>query len=649
MSSVQPDMLIQTLGWVLLHSLWQGLIVYLFLLMIRSILPSLSSSAKYILGTGSLALMLALSVTTFFYLFPQGGFVNPVKNEILNFYPAVTIPSSWEINLPETWLAASLWINDHLRNFVSIWMVGTLLFGCRLLLARFYASRLRKELIPILGFWESRLRDLAEGMGIRRTIVLAESLSVDSPVLLGYLKPVILLPIEVLSGLSIEQVEAILLHELAHIKRCDYVVNFIQSMMEVVLFFNPFVWEISSQIRIEREQCCDDTVVRSISPIAYAQALYKLEETRWPVTSLALSAAGRKNHLLHRIKRIMEPLESKNESGGKMIPALLVIAMIMISGLFIRAYFPEQHHLPAVQAKQPVNTSASDTTIKDLKKEKKATYSRHAITTYEHGEPKEEITEDFEGDEELRPLIATPQPFGFEMPEIDFAPLTEVAPLTGLEPLAELEQQVEDLKFDFEFPDTLPRSHFYWKGDRSWDDFEKAFTDKFRERFSDFYKKNQPEFEKMMKDLEANIEKMQAQRSEWRLNEQAERELMRANREWEKVAPQQEQMMRRQEEKMKKMESELNRENVYKWKTKDKDRWKNPESEAHLRIFEKELTEQLVKDGYLGKDDKINSINWEDDGNISVNGKMIKDSDRNKYHELHEKYFRERGRFRHEE
>ena len=648
MKSAELDVLIQTVGWVLLHSLWQGLIIYLLLLMIRRILPSLSSSAKYILGTGSLALMLAFSVTTFLYLLQDIGFVNPARNEMLNFHSTIPMPSSWEINPPKTWLAASLWINDHLRNMVSFWMVGTLLFGCRLLLAGWYTSRLRRDVIPIVGFWENRLRDLAEGMGIRRTIFLAQSRSVDSPVLLGFLKPVILLPVGVLSGLSVEQVEAILMHELAHIKRCDYAVNFIQSMMEVVFFFNPFLWAISSQIRIEREQCCDDTVVRSISPIAYAQALCKLEETRWPVTSLALAAAGRKNHLLHRIKRIMEPLENKNESGGKMIPALLLIAVIMISGLFIRAYFPEQDHLPAVQPKQPVDAVPSDTTIKSLKKEKKATYSRHATTTFENGEPKEEITEDFEGDEELRPMIAIP-PFEFEMPSIDFAPLVEVGPLTELEPLAELEQEIEALKFDFEFPDTLPGSHFYWKGDRSWEDFEKAFTEKFRERFSDFYKKNQPEFEKMMKDLEANIEKMQAQRGEWRLNEQAQRELMRANRELERLRPEQEQMMRRQEETMRKMESKLNQKNVYKWKMRDKERWKNPESEAHLRIFEKELTKQLVKDGYLGKEDKINSINWEDDGNITVNGKKIKESDRNKYHELHEMYFRERGHFRHEE
>lgn len=343
-----------------------------------------------------------------------------------------------------------------------------------------------------------------------------------------------------------------------------------------------------------------------------------------------------------------------------MISAFLVIATIMISGLFIRAYLPERDLSPAVQVKQPVNSSASDTTIKDTKKEQNATYSRHSETWYKNGEPQEAINEEFQGDEDLSPLFANPPAFEFEMPigEVEslaelapldeMPPLDEMAPVDELSRLAELNAELAYMNFNFEFPDTVPGSDFYLKSERSREDFEKAFTEKFRERFSDFYKKNQAEFEKMIKDVEANVEKM---RTQW--SKDAERNLMRANREFERMAPRQEQMMRHQEEMAKRMEGDLNRKmqmyNKDKWKIKDNEGWKEPGRESRSGVFEKKLTEQLVTDGYLGKDEKVNTINWEDDGNITVNGKKIKDADRKKYHELHEMYFRERGRFKHTE
>src|ERR1700749_4616836 len=115
------------------------------------------------------------------------------------------------------------------------------------------------------GFWNERMQQLAALMGIRQTISLLESGIAKVPMVIGHLKPVILIPIGLLTALSAEEVEAILVHELAHIKRRDYLVNMLQSLMEIIFFFNPAVLWISQLIKTERENCCDDMVVEQSS------------------------------------------------------------------------------------------------------------------------------------------------------------------------------------------------------------------------------------------------------------------------------------------------------------------------------------------------------------------------------------------------
>jgi beta-lactamase regulating signal transducer with metallopeptidase domain len=204
------------------------------------------------------------------------------------------------------------------------------------------------------------------------------------------------------SGLTTQQVEAIFIHELTHIKREDYLLNLIQSITEAIYFFNPFVWIISSIIRREREHCCDDAVIRSGgNAIAYVRALAHLEEHRMTQTTLALSAIGTKNQLLNRIKRIMEKSVAKNSIRERLIPAmLLIIGIVCASWVTISTKDKVQssHNLS--------NLVESDTTIKK-KNMRSATYSRkRVVSTSPDGTPHEEIAEDFAGDEELRSMVA---------------------------------------------------------------------------------------------------------------------------------------------------------------------------------------------------------------------------------------------------
>ncbi len=154
--------------------------------------------------------------------------------------------------------------------------------------------------------WQEALKRLARELRISRPVMLLESYLTEAPVTLGYFAPVILVPAGVLAGFPAAQMEAILLHELAHIRRHDYLVNVLQRAVEALLFYHPAVWWFSHVMRVERENCCDDAVV-SIhgNAHAYASALAALEQTRWGGKEPALAATG--GSLVKRIRRLLYP------------------------------------------------------------------------------------------------------------------------------------------------------------------------------------------------------------------------------------------------------------------------------------------------------------------------------------------------------
>src|SRR5690606_29204229 len=185
--------------------------------------------------------------------------------------------------------------------------LGFLFLTSRLVMGLKQVSVLRKEATIIDGRWAIRIRELSAQLGILRFVTLAESSRITSPIVIGVLKPMILVPTGMLTGLSTEQLETIFLHELAHIRRYDYLANVVQSLMECIFFFNPFMWMLSGIVRREREYCCDDFVLKHHSSRrAYARALTRLAEIRLARQALGVALGDDKHELLNRIKRIME-------------------------------------------------------------------------------------------------------------------------------------------------------------------------------------------------------------------------------------------------------------------------------------------------------------------------------------------------------
>jgi peptidoglycan-N-acetylglucosamine deacetylase len=191
----------------------------------------------------------------------------------------------------------------------------------------------RRQTNPLAERWQARVAHLSRQLRLSRPVRLCESALVEVPTVVGWLRPVILVPASLLTGLPAQQVEALLAHELAHIRRQDYLVNLLQTMIETLLFYHPAVWWISGQVRQEREHCCDDLAVKACGDVlVYARALTELEQLRVRVSGqLALAATG--GSLLGRIRRLVETprrASHKSSTGLAGVMALVAVCAVVV-------------------------------------------------------------------------------------------------------------------------------------------------------------------------------------------------------------------------------------------------------------------------------------------------------------------------------
>ncbi|MDO7887166.1 M56 family metallopeptidase, partial [Hymenobacter cheonanensis] len=263
--------LVRALGYALLHSVWQGGVLALLLAGVLPLLRRRRAEVRYAASAGALAsLVLVVGLTFGFYYqsAPQpapavgagpvaAAFAAPASPATAGAAAAVeaTAPT---VSL--AWLRANaVQLEAYLPLVVVAWLLGLVLMSGRLAGGLLYASRLRRAGTQALGAeWQQRLASLARRAGVRRPVALLESARVAGPVVLGHLRPVILLPLGAVAGLSPALLEALLAHELAHIVRRDYLLNLGLAVAEVLFFYHPAVWFMANCLRAERENCCDD-------------------------------------------------------------------------------------------------------------------------------------------------------------------------------------------------------------------------------------------------------------------------------------------------------------------------------------------------------------------------------------------------------
>ena len=295
------DSLVSALGWTLLHAVWQGFAVALLAAATLFLLRRASSLARYWVGISALGLQIVASVFTFwFYYQPVLAVASTLPKA--TFLPAI-VQSGVQKMVVLPWHKQLLWfLQAHLDQIVLFWVVGASALVLRLLVNWVLVQQLKSEGIQLT---EPRLqvvfKRLISNLQINKTVQLFESARVSSPLVIGFFKPVVLLPIGLATGLSNAQIEAVLAHELAHIKRHDYLINLLQSLVEIIYFFHPALWWLSARVRQERENCCDDCAVSVCgSKLALAQALTFVEEYR-QTPALAMALTGGKMPLLLRI------------------------------------------------------------------------------------------------------------------------------------------------------------------------------------------------------------------------------------------------------------------------------------------------------------------------------------------------------------
>src|SRR5437763_12701609 len=294
--------LLQALGWTLLHFVWQGAAVAAIFAVANTICRQ--ATTRYALAVITLVLMMAAPAITFTELTQQkdpavrygaqgasASAAKPVQGVSVAARPSAPAPET-----PASHPAVIL--------FVEAWFLGVVLLSLRTAGGLFLIERMRrKELRPVGR--ELYLKCIAWQlkMGFERVIRYCECDRLDAPAAFGWIRPVVLLPVRALSGLTVDQIEAVIAHELAHIRRLDCFVNLFQIAVETLLFYHPAVWWVSQRIRIEREHCCDDEAVALCGDaVNYARALTLMEEWR---TSPSLVMAANRSPLSHRVVRLL--------------------------------------------------------------------------------------------------------------------------------------------------------------------------------------------------------------------------------------------------------------------------------------------------------------------------------------------------------
>ena len=337
--------LAQAIGWTLVHSLWEGAVVALVLA--AALWAFRSSRARYAAACLAMLVMLAGFGFTFARLMPRGSHVATIANARGALLPA-------GFDEPKGLVQRSA--AGFLPWLAPFWILGVAIFHLRSLASWMAARRLRRTGVCLApDVWRERLDRLGARLRLSRPVTLLESCLAEVPVVIGYVCPAILMPVGLFAGLPAGQIEAILLHELAHIRRYDYLINLLQASVEGFLFYHPAVWWISGLIRAERENCCDDLVVATNGDAReYAAALAALEQNRWSARDAAPAATG--GNLMQRIRRLLDRPEAPRRALTPIFSAciLAITAAVVLtawpSKAGAKAPAPAAPAAPATQA-----------------------------------------------------------------------------------------------------------------------------------------------------------------------------------------------------------------------------------------------------------------------------------------------------------
>ena len=325
----------RALCWTFIHSLWQGLVVAIVAGIILVSTRRSPASLRYNLLTGLLFIFVLGAGITFLKEWQSigtsstTGSLLPEQQEVIH-RQTTTLQVKDATDQGNAFHAFKTYFNQQAPLIVLIWGLFFLYHFIKLLAGLNYIHRIRyTKLEDPSEEWQQKLKELSTRLGITQTVYLFQSHLVKIPAVVGMLKPAILVPAGLLTNLPPSYVEAILLHELAHIRRKDFGVNLLQTLVETVFFFNPALIWLSSLIREEREACCDDMVVAYTGDKNnYLEALVSFQEESIKPAPYAMALKGRKEYLLNRVRRM---LTQENKRLSVMEKTVLFTGLIVFS------------------------------------------------------------------------------------------------------------------------------------------------------------------------------------------------------------------------------------------------------------------------------------------------------------------------------
>ncbi|MCF0041170.1 M56 family metallopeptidase [Dyadobacter fanqingshengii] len=325
--------------WTLIHSLWQGLVVALLTGIILMLTVKSRPAIRYNLFAGLLLFFITVNGATFLLAIKKG--YSETTNAV--FVPQVTDRAPLAINFVPKHLGTSFidktsqFLDHYQMQILMVWLFFFIFKSARTVTGLLYINRVRHtNVYPVNDAWNWQIRRLAVRMGVYGKILLLESELLQAPSLQGIVRPVIIVPLGFLTSLPHDQVEAILLHELAHVRRHDYLVNLLQSLGENLYFFNPALLWLSALIRMERENCCDDLVIEVTEERdTLVQALVSFHEAKCAAKNPGLSFIGTNNYLLNRIKRIIYNTNKQLNTMEKFSIMSCLTAVAFISAAYL--------------------------------------------------------------------------------------------------------------------------------------------------------------------------------------------------------------------------------------------------------------------------------------------------------------------------
>ena len=327
--SILESSTVNALVWSIIHSIWQFSLVALIMSLLLKRYQNHTANLRYLIALGSLGFSFIVSLGTFLFYFYETSGADLItisdKQEFMIYIGSEPIVNS------SLWMDMYAWIDQYQQPIFYTWLIGVLLFASKFVFSLGYVEFLSRTATPI--FDQDAYRSFGKiinHLNISQNVQIGESKYVKSPMILGFFKPIILFPVGIINQLDMAETEAILAHELAHFVRKDITVNMAQTLVEILFYYHPAIWWISTNIKVERENCCDDLAIKYIgNNIHYAKTLVKMQEinsSQSPI--LALNFSKKDSFFSQRIKRILNMTQTRNYLKEKILTSMVILLLV---------------------------------------------------------------------------------------------------------------------------------------------------------------------------------------------------------------------------------------------------------------------------------------------------------------------------------